>query len=40
MKVLDIMRVGPVIPVIVIEKLSDAVPLARHWWRAACESWR
>ena len=29
MKVLDIMRVGPVIPVIVIEKLSDAVPLAK-----------
>jgi 2-dehydro-3-deoxyphosphogluconate aldolase/(4S)-4-hydroxy-2-oxoglutarate aldolase len=28
MKVLEIMRVGPVIPVIVIEKLADAVPLA------------
>jgi 2-dehydro-3-deoxyphosphogluconate aldolase / (4S)-4-hydroxy-2-oxoglutarate aldolase len=29
MNVLEIMRVGPVIPVIVIEKLADAVPLAR-----------
>jgi 2-dehydro-3-deoxyphosphogluconate aldolase/(4S)-4-hydroxy-2-oxoglutarate aldolase len=29
MKVLDIMRTGPVIPVIVIERLEHAVPLAR-----------
>jgi 2-dehydro-3-deoxyphosphogluconate aldolase/(4S)-4-hydroxy-2-oxoglutarate aldolase len=29
MNVLDIMRTGPVIPVIVIEKLENAVPLAR-----------
>lgn len=29
MQVIDIMRVGPVIPVIVIEKLADAAPLAR-----------
>jgi 2-dehydro-3-deoxyphosphogluconate aldolase/(4S)-4-hydroxy-2-oxoglutarate aldolase len=29
MNVLEIMRVGPVIPVIVIDKLADAVPLAR-----------
>ncbi len=29
MNVLDVMRVGPVIPVIVIEELAHAVPLAR-----------
>ena len=29
MNILDIMRTGPVIPVIVIDKLEDAVPLAR-----------
>jgi len=29
MNVLDVMRVGPVIPVIVIEELAQAVPLAR-----------
>ncbi|MEJ8855350.1 bifunctional 4-hydroxy-2-oxoglutarate aldolase/2-dehydro-3-deoxy-phosphogluconate aldolase [Variovorax robiniae] len=29
MNILDTMRTGPVIPVIVIERLSDAVPLAR-----------
>ncbi|MEJ8813102.1 bifunctional 4-hydroxy-2-oxoglutarate aldolase/2-dehydro-3-deoxy-phosphogluconate aldolase [Variovorax ureilyticus] len=29
MNVLDIMRTGPVIPVIVIDRLEDAVPLAR-----------
>jgi 2-dehydro-3-deoxyphosphogluconate aldolase/(4S)-4-hydroxy-2-oxoglutarate aldolase len=29
MKVVDIMRIGPVIPVIVIERLEHAVPLAR-----------
>ena len=29
MNILDIMRTGPVIPVIVIDRLEDAVPLAR-----------
>ena len=29
MDALDLMRVGPVIPVIVIDDLSHAVPLAR-----------
>ena len=29
MKVIDLMRTGPVIPVIVIDRLEDAVPMAR-----------
>ncbi|HSA47820.1 MAG TPA: keto-deoxy-phosphogluconate aldolase, partial [Candidatus Competibacteraceae bacterium] len=29
MNVLDVMRTGPVIPVIVIEELAQAVPLAK-----------
>lgn len=29
MNVLDVMRIGPVIPVIVIEDLAHAVPLAK-----------
>ena len=29
MNILEIMRIGPVIPVIVIDRLQDAVPLAR-----------
>ena len=29
MNALEVMQAGPVIPVIVIERLADAVPLAR-----------
>jgi 2-keto-3-deoxy-6-phosphogluconate aldolase len=31
---------GPVIPVIVIQRLQDAVPLPRRWWPAASRCWR
>ena len=38
MNILSIMRDGPVIPVIVIDRLEDAVPLARALVAGAFES--
>ena len=33
---LELAAHGPVIPVIVIDRVGDAVPLALRWWPVAC----
>jgi 2-dehydro-3-deoxyphosphogluconate aldolase / (4S)-4-hydroxy-2-oxoglutarate aldolase len=39
-RALEICRLAPVIPVLVIDDIDHARPWPRRWLRAGCQRWR